>query len=94
MVKGKTHVDEERQSRSQQKASELPTNFRIGLMPTVAAVTTLSPLFNEKFNTRLIRQRDGSDLRPPGKVPDTLGSRCAAITQRIWCGITYREVLL
>ena len=53
----------------------------------------LVQIFNERFNTRVIRQRDGSHLKLPGKVPDTVIKMRRSQLNGIWRGITDPAVL-
>lgn len=50
--------------------------------------------FNEKFNTRVTRQHDGSHLILPGKVPDSIISMRRHQKNAIWRGISERFMLL
>lgn len=87
-----THVDEQASVESQQKAAEIATEFLDWVFQDNDQRNQLVDIFNEKFNTRLIRQRDGSHLTLPGKSP--------AITLRrhqinaIWRGIVDKAILM
>jgi N12 class adenine-specific DNA methylase len=78
--------------RASRRASRSPPSFRIGPFVDDDRRDHLVEIFNERFNTRVIRQRDGSFLNLPGKSPE--------ITLRphqmnaVWRGITDRVVLL
>lgn len=50
--------------------------------------------FNEKFNTRVTRQHDGSHLMLPGKVPDEVISLRRHQKNAVWRGISERFMLL
>jgi N12 class adenine-specific DNA methylase len=90
---GKTHLDEEATAESQQKASEIFNEFLDWAYLDDSRRTKLVETFNERFNTRLVRQRDGSHLKLPGKVPDTVIKMRRHQMNAIWRGITDRAVL-
>lgn len=50
--------------------------------------------FNEKFNTRVMRQYDGQHLTLPGKVPDTIIKMRRHQLNAIWRGISSRFMLV
>ena len=50
--------------------------------------------FNEKFNTRVTRQHDGSHLTLPGKVPDEIIDMRRHQKNAIWRGIAERFMLV
>jgi N12 class adenine-specific DNA methylase/ribosomal protein S18 acetylase RimI-like enzyme len=51
-------------------------------------------IFNDKFNTRVNRQHDGSHLVLPGKVPDAVISMRRHQKNAIWRGISERFMLV
>ena len=89
----KQHVDEEATAESQQKANELFNEFLDWAYADFAQRENLVQIFNERFNTRVIRQRDGSHLKLPGKVPDTVIQMRRHQLNGIWRGITDSAVL-
>ncbi|WP_226018401.1 SNF2-related protein [Novosphingobium sp. FKTRR1] len=90
---GKTYTDEEATAESEQKASEIHNEFLSWAFSEENRAQRLVGIFNEKFNTRLIRQRDGSHLKLFGKVPDTVIKMRRHQMNGIWRGITDRAVL-
>ena len=54
----------------------------------------LVDLFNEKYNTRVTRQHDGSHLTLPGKVPDAILRMRRHQKNAIWRGISERFMLI
>lgn len=54
----------------------------------------LVEIFNEKFNTRVARQHDGSHLTMPGKVPDAVIRMRRHQKNAIWRGIAERFMLI
>lgn len=89
----KTVVDEVATAESEAKASEIYNEFLDWAFSDEARRTDLVRIFNEKFNTRLIRQRDGSHLKLYGKVPDTVIKMRRHQMNAIWRGITDPAVL-
>ncbi len=89
----KRQVDEEATAESQQKANELFNEFLGWAYADSARRENLVQIFNERFNTRLIKQRDGSHLALPGKVPDTVIQMRRHQLNGIWRGITDSAVL-
>jgi N12 class adenine-specific DNA methylase len=88
---GKTVVDEEASTLSQLKGTELFAEFQDWAFQDENRREMLTEVFNEKFNTRVIRQRDGSHLKLPGKSP-AVNLRRHQINA-IWRGITDNAVL-
>lgn len=88
----KTHVDEQASVESQQKATEIASEFLDWAFNDDARRTRLVDIFNEKFNTRLIRQRDGSHLTLPGVNPAIKLRRHQL--NAIWRGITDKAILM
>ena len=83
--------------RQRPKASRKQTNlfneFLDWAYADSAQRENLVQIFNERFNTRVIRQRDGSHLKLPGKVPDTVIKMRRHQLNGIWRGITDSAVL-
>lgn len=92
-VDGKVHTDEEGTAESEAKGAELFNEFQSWAFSDDQRAQELAALFNEKYNTRLIRQRDGSHLRLYGKVPDAIIKMRRHQMNAIWRGITDRAVL-
>lgn len=90
---GRTYVNEEATAESQAKASELFNEFLDWAYKDDARRERMVRIFNDKFNTRVVRQRDGSHLTLPGKVPDTVIRMRRHQNNAIWRGITDRSVL-
>ena len=91
---GKTYVDEEATAASQAKGKELFNEFLDWAYKDDDRRQTLVRVFNDKFNTRVVGQRDGSHLTLPGKVPDVGGIKMRRHQNNaIWRGITDRAVL-
>lgn len=89
----KTVVDEVATAEAEQKASEIHNEFLDWAFADEARREHLIHIFNEKYNTRLIRQRDGSHLKLYGKVPDTIIKMRRHQMNAIWRGITDPAVL-
>ena len=90
---GKRHVDEVGTAESEQKGEELSNEFLDWAYTDDGRRERLTRLFNDKFNGRLIRQRDGSHLKLYGKVPDSVIKMRRHQMNGIWRGITDRAVL-
>ncbi|MDY0036719.1 MAG: LPD38 domain-containing protein [Zoogloea oleivorans] len=90
---GKTWVDEEATLESQMKATEIANEFLDWAFADDALRDRLVEVFNEKFNTRVVRQRDGSFLTLPGKVADAIIKMRPWQLNAIWRGITDSAVL-
>ena len=89
----KTVVDETATAESTQKASEIFNEFLDWVYRDDDRRVRLVALFNEKFNTRVPRQRDGSHLTLPGKVPDQVIKLRRHQVNAVWRGITDPAVL-
>ena len=90
---GKVHVDEEATAEAQMKGREIFNEFQDWAYADDARRAELVRSFNEKFNTRVTRQRDGSHLKLPGKVPDAIIKMRRHQKNAIWRGITDSAVL-
>lgn len=91
---GKTHVDAERTALAQLKAKQIQTEFSDWVFTDGDRRRKLVEVFNEKFNTRVSRQFDGSHLILPGKVPDAVIGMRRHQKNAIWRGISQRFMLL
>lgn len=89
----RTIVDEEATAESQAKGNEIFNEFLDWAYRDDDRRTRLVSIFNEKFNTRVLRQRDGSHLQLPGKVPDQIVKLRRHQVNAIWRGITDPVVL-
>ena len=87
-------VDKERTDLAQIKAGEISAEFLDWVFRDSERRAALVALFNEKFNTRVVRQRDGSHLQLPGKVPDSVIGLRRHQKNVIWRGITDNALLM
>ncbi len=90
---GKSYTDEVATAESEQKGEELYNEFQDWAYTDDARRDRLAGIFNEKFNGRLLRQRDGSHLKLYGKVPDAVIKMRRHQMNGIWRGITDPAVL-
>lgn len=91
---GSMKVDQERTALAQLKAKEIVAEFGDWVFKDGDRRQRLVDLFNEKFNTRVNRQFDGSHLMLPGKVPDAIIQMRRHQKNAIWRGIASRFLLL
>ena len=91
---GSMKVDQERTALAQLKAKEIVAEFGDWVFKDGDRRQRLVDLFNEKFNTRVNRQFDGSHLKLPGKVPDAIIQMRRHQKNAIWRGIASRFLLL
>jgi len=91
---GKTHLDAENTKRAQIKAKEIENEFAEWVFAEPERRARLVKLFNDKFNTRVTRQHDGSHLILPGKVPDAVVQMRRHQKNVIWRGISERFLLM
>jgi len=91
---GRSVRHEEFTKLAQLKAKEISAEFLDWVFKDGERRTALVDLFNEKFNTRVVRQRDGSHLKLPGKVPDSVISMRRHQKNVIWRGITDNALLM
>nr|MBP6457160.1 hypothetical protein [Pseudoxanthomonas sp.] len=85
--------DEEGTTETQMKAREIGNEFMEWAFADDDRREGLVQRFNERFNTRVVRQRDGSHLTLPGKVPDSVIKMRPWQLNAIWRGITDNAVL-
>lgn len=90
---GKTYVDEEATAETQIKANEIFNEFLDWVYTDDDRRNELVRIFNEKYNTRVVRQYDGSHLQLPGKVPDQMIKMRRHQKNAIWRGIIENAVL-
>lgn len=91
---GTTRVDQEASALVQVKAKEIENEYADWIFADGKRRGTLVDIFNEKFNTRVQRQHDGTHLKLPGKVPDAIIKMRRHQLNAIWRGIYERFMLL
>ena len=91
---GKSHFDSEATQLALLKARAISSEFQDWVFRDSERRDTLVELFNEKFNTRVTRQYDGSHLILPGKVPDAIIAMRRHQKNAIWRGVFERNLLL
>lgn len=91
---GKTHIDQEKTSLALLQAKKIKAEFSDWVFADGDRRNQLVQIFNEKFNTRVNRQNDGSHLILPGKVPDAVIQMRRHQKNAIWRGISDRFMLL
>lgn len=84
---------EEATAETEAKAAEIFNEFLDWAYSSDDRRQMLVKVFNEKFNTRVLRQRDGSHLTLPGKVPDGMIKMRRHQMNAIWRGVTDPVVL-
>ncbi|CAB4144822.1 SNF2-related, N-terminal domain containing protein [uncultured Caudovirales phage] len=90
---GGTVLNAEATEASKAMAAEIFNDFQDWAYRDNDRRERLTAIFNEKFNTRVLRQRDGSHLTLPGKVPDQVIQMRRHQMNAIWRGITDPVVL-
>lgn len=91
---GVTYVDQELTALIDVKAGEITNEFSDWVFRQPERRAELVKIFNDKFNTRVTRQHDGSHLQLPGKVPDEVISLRRHQKNAVWRGIHERLMLL
>ncbi len=91
---GNEHLNEEETQLANLKADGIVREFADWVYLDGDRRTSLVDTFNEKFNTRVLRQHDGSHLVLPGKVPDAVIAMRRHQKNAIWRGISERFMLL
>lgn len=91
---GRKHVDQEATALVGLKAREIENEFADWVFADGDRRAQLVSIFNEKFNTRVTRQHDGSHLQLPGKVPDEVIALRRHQKNAVWRGIHERSLLL
>ena len=76
------------------KAKEISNAFADWVFADAARRNELVDIYNEKFNTRSLRQQDGSHLTMAGKVPDQIIKMRRHQLNAAWRGIHERFLLL
>lgn len=90
---GSTYVDQEASALVALKAKEIENEFADWVFNDAARRADLVRVFNEKFNTRVTRQHEGSHLQLPGKVPDEIIRLRRHQKNAVWRGIHDRFML-
>lgn len=91
---GKKWVDQEATALVNIKAKEIENAFADWVFADGDRRNKLVGIFNEKFNTRVTRQHDGTHLTLPGKVPDEVIALRRHQKNAVWRGIHERFLLL
>lgn len=91
---GRRYVDQEASALVAQKAREIENEFSDWVFADTARRNKLVDIYNDKFNTRVNRQHDGSHLTLPGKVPDEVIRLRRHQKNAVWRGIYERFMLL
>lgn len=90
---GGRHVNHEETNLALLKAKEIGNAFSDWVFADGDRRRMLTGLFNDKYNTRVNRQHDGSHLTLPGKVPDEIIKMRKHQKNAIWRGISERFML-
>ncbi len=91
---GNTFIDKEKTALAGLKAREIEAEFGDWVFKDGERRQRLVDIFNEKFNTRVVRQFNGQHLQLPGKVPDALIKMRRHQMNAIWRGIYERFMLV
>lgn len=91
---GKAHVNQEKTALAALKQKEIENEFSDWVFRDADRRNLLVDIFNEKFNTRVNRQHDGTHLTLPGKVPDEIIQLRRHQKNAVWRGIYERFMLL
>lgn len=91
---GVTRVDREKTALAGLKAREIASDFGDWIFRDGERRNDLVKLFNEQFNTRVVRQFNGQHLQLPGKVPDSIIKMRRHQLNAIWRGIYERFMLM
>jgi len=89
-----TYVDKEATTLAILKGREIASEFADWIFKDGDRREQLVELFNQKFNTRVSRQYDGSHLKLPGKVPDAMIQMRRHQKNAIWRGISSKFLLI
>jgi N12 class adenine-specific DNA methylase len=91
---GGRHLNQEQTSLALLKAKEITGAFSEWVFENGDRRRALVSMFNEKYNTVVNRQHDGSHLTLPGKVPDQIIQMRPHQLNAIWRGISERFMLV
>jgi len=86
-------INLEQTALAQLKSKQIATEFSDWVFADGERRTELVDTFNELYNTRVVRQYDGSHLVLPGKVPDAIIKMRRHQKNAIWRGIYERFML-
>ena len=92
-IDDKNILNQEETDAANDKAKEIREEFDNWIFKDADRRTDLTKLFNDIFNTRVSPQYDGSHLKFPGKVPDSIVSLRRGQINAIWRGIIDNAVL-
>ena len=90
---GKQHLNQEQTDLANLKREQIAVEFSDWVFQQSERRNRLVDIFNEKFNTRVARQHNGSHLTFPGKVPDLVIQMRRHQKNAIWRGISERFTL-
>jgi len=90
----KAHINQEETALASLKAKAIAAEFNDWVFKDADRRNELVSMFNDKFNTVVNRQHDGSHLILPGKVPDAVIAMRRHQKNAIWRGISERYMLL
>ncbi len=85
--------DQEASELANMKIAEIKEEFANWIFRDSDRRRLLVDLFNQKYNVRVLKQRNGQHLKLPGKVPDHLIKMRRHQLNAIWRGIVDRFVL-
>ncbi|MGL5156269.1 MAG: PLxRFG domain-containing protein [Aeromonas veronii] len=91
---GNTYVDKEATALAGLKSREIVNEFGDWVFKDADRRAKLVEIFNERYNTRVVRQYDGQHLTLPGKVPDTIIKLRRHQMNAVWRGIYERFMLM
>jgi N12 class adenine-specific DNA methylase/adenine-specific DNA methylase len=92
--KGTPHINQEETALAVLKAKAISSEFNDWVFKDSDRRNELVSMFNQKFNTVVNRQHDGSHLILPGKVPDAVIAMRRHQKNAIWRGIAERFMML
>ncbi|PHV10978.1 hypothetical protein, partial [Chitinimonas sp. BJB300] len=87
-------LNQEKTDAALAKAAEIKAEFEEWIFKDAERRRELVQLFNDRFNTRVAKQHDGSHLMLPGKVPDAIITLRRHQKNAVWRGISERFMLL
>jgi N12 class adenine-specific DNA methylase len=89
----RTVTDQDNTDLANEKGEEIREAFDDWVFQDAGRRKQLVDIFNQKFNVRVVKQRDGQHLKLPGKVPDSVIKMRRHQLNGIWRGIVDRFVL-
>ncbi|MBV5329434.1 MAG: hypothetical protein JZU65_17720, partial [Chlorobium sp.] len=90
---GKRHLNQEASELAAMKAQEIESEFSDWAFSDSDRRNRLVKRFNDRYNTRVPRQRDGSHMTLPGKVPDVIIKLRRHQMNAVWRGVMDRFTL-